>query len=262
MPMPLSDLGFDTAPQPPWPRPAACSLEEGTLRFAWAISKAEGKDGKMTLVSNSAKMPDSRVWQRFIALADRGDEQIRRFAERYGQISNRGPVLLEDTAIWRRYASIGKAIANAGAAVSRGVVGESHDWLTLSDWCFGGEGIAPVPANTDVTDWKVLVAHALHKWVNIPSQCETGVRWCGELLDVCVRPTGLLGLIGCQIANALGQGGRLEKCAGCGVMFNPARRATTGTRRYCVDCREEGVDHKISMRESRARRKARCCPAK
>jgi hypothetical protein len=206
----------------------------------------------VTLSSNPTLRLNSRLWEQFVALADCSDEQIRRFAEEFGPLERPSTAVTEPVSKWRRYAGLGRSIAEAGMAIKCDRIPDRADLCRLGEWCFGDY---QPPASDCIEACKMIVAQALGKWVNLSrQQMETAARWSGNLLDLSPVPSTLLGLIGAQIANVLGDGGRVEKCSNCGDRYNPKRRATRGYRRYCRDCKDAGVDHRDAMRDSRARR--------
>jgi hypothetical protein len=245
--MRLNQIECKEASEPPWPRPASCALKDGVLHFFWG---AVAEDGcPKVLKTRPAEMPDSRIWERFTALDGASDERIRAFAEAYGPLGQGMDSVRETIAEWRRYVRAARAVTAAAASIKLGRPVEQADWQTLSEFCLSG---AAPSSSRSLPEQKAMIARAMEKFISVPGQFRVSIRWAGDYPDVVLVPTGLLGLIFAQISNAISGSARLDRCAGCGRLFVASRRATTGLRRYCPDCRNRKVDVRDAMRDMRA----------
>lgn len=215
-----------------------------------------------------------RPLEEFIGLADAEPESFQRYSEEYGRLMlcqlharphGRWTVtpaagacdagLEEPLDVWRRYARSARAMVSLGADLHRGHLGQVSDWREV----FPGHRRAPWWRRSVDTDRRVLMEVVTTDWL-----AEGGVRpefrWGhGHPLHFRLVASGLFGRLALDLAFSLALSGGLEVCAGCGKPFGRppgGRRAATGRRAWCPECKADGRDRKAAARDARARRGA------
>src|SRR5262249_12579316 len=134
-PIASNEIDYKMADQPPWGQPFECTLEGGEVHAQMAIAK-ELPDGTVRFEVKPLVKPDSRVWARFIRLADASAERIRRFDKQYGSLGSRPDADLDPVETWRSYAKAARAITRTANCIRlRGGPGDPADWVTLSEFC-------------------------------------------------------------------------------------------------------------------------------
>jgi hypothetical protein len=134
-----------------WAVPQSLRLDEGALVWSWAGERRLVRDGRGAL-------------ERFIRLADAGDEQILTYARRWGTLefcrhglpcgflaarwpswhrpacpawtrgSRADGLLWSPLAAWRHYARQAAAILRISRSLAQGSLGRAADWQALQEW--------------------------------------------------------------------------------------------------------------------------------
>jgi hypothetical protein len=182
---------------------------------------------------------------RFARLSTATDEEVRKFAARWGPLRIRLEPS-ESLAEWREYTKLAQSIF-------RQLTDERQveDWKRICEWIAPGAGLAeagPVPHSFEM----VLIAAALNKWF--------GQARGNQILEIVgpryqTRPTSatLFGALACQIAYKLSVADETVLCAGCATPFTPKRTPSRGARQYCPKCRRAKVPQRDAARDYRKR---------
>lgn len=231
--------------------PYSASLSaEGVLEWRWHYTDDRSR-------RSTAMMPrkvDSRLWQKFAALADADDERIRRFAERWGPLryepaSARLPVT-ETIGQWRHFAALARALLRCAAAISHGVRRLNEDWEALIEWT----GFPLTKAPDDISALMTIAA-ALNFWYARSPFNSLVTLEQGTLI---LRPTSgsLLGILAVQLASRItGPDRKGRVCHHCKRFFipKPKNQPRTGARSFCPPCRRAGKPAVYAMRDYRGR---------
>jgi hypothetical protein len=192
--------------------------------------------------------PKSTLCFDFAELADRSDEQIRRFAARWGPLGfeNAGEERLDD---WRYYARIAQAILRFSAQRLTGGTGLQGDWNTLRIFAYRHQiDRTSMPAQIQMA----IVGAAINRWYAAAS----GHRIM-DLVDNQLRvgpgASNLFGILITQIAHAVARCDQTAVCAGCQCAFIPKRPLSRGSRQYCKKCRRSKVPQRDASRDWRRR---------
>jgi hypothetical protein len=191
--------------------------------------------------------PRSDLCVRFSQLAYGSEEQIRRFAERWGPLGFdlRQQEHVED---WRHCAERAAALLRFSAAQATRSSGDKKDWSTICKLI----GVELDRTQLSPIQQKAITAAAVNTWF-------AGMRGHRilEMVDrqLQVRPgaSNLLGVLIAQIAHAIARSDELVVCAGCKKPYRPKRPPSRGFRRYCRACRKKKVPQRDAARDWRRR---------
>jgi hypothetical protein len=263
--------------------PADIYLEEG--RLVWKHCFNELKLWRR--VSLSPKM-----LAEFVQLAEDSDEQILRYAQRYGvmniceqhgtpashnytcfSLPNLGS---EQVEAWRRYARVAKAILNIAARLWEGRLGHMEDWRMIRrrdsggwlgfdkpwwkpDWKRHPEEYwmkNPNEFRQAIADEQTILAQLVNMWLAI-GDVHPIISWIKErpTLTLEGNPRGkMFGALACQLMLAVSRTDGLAICSACGASYIPKRRPRQDQRRYCQDC-GTAVAQRDAAADYRERRK-------
>src|SRR5579862_2233989 len=88
----------------------------GLLSFSWQSPMDRTAKGSFRSTNQLSRKVVGTLWRKFLAISDSSDENIRKFAERWGSLR----VGSEETVMeWRRFAVLGNALVSAATAIRR-----------------------------------------------------------------------------------------------------------------------------------------------
>ncbi len=230
---------------PEFPRPIKARLDrDGYLSWLWYNAELGGRG-----LAPKLRKPRNNLCFEFARLAHGSDEDIRRFAEKWGPLG-KSPREEEHLNEWRHYAALAHALLRFAVEKTEGRVSKEA-WRTIC---------AAIPAgNLDefrltAREQTVIAASALNAWF----AAARGHR----ILDAAdgqfqIRPgaSNLFGVLAAQVAHAMARSDELARCAGCKAAFTPKRPISHGSRQYCSRCRRGKVPQRDASRDWRNRRR-------
>ena len=199
------------------------------------------------------------LWRKFAALSFGSDEDIRKFAERWGPLRG-GPT--ETILEWRRLATFASALVRSSVALANGDLGENGDWGIIGDWLgYDCEPYLRLPdrisdaRSRDLAPFlrRVLIAQALNGWFAESK----GNGLLGLVKDeLVIEPSSntLLGILVLQLAYRITRAQEMVVCFHCKALFSPVRAPAHGTRQFCAKCRRKGKPQMYAARDYRRRR--------
>jgi hypothetical protein len=261
-----------------WRRPSQVWAEAGFLRWKHALG---GRGDQSREVR-----PDTGLLSGFLSLADASDEDIVRYATRWGTLgicehglpaSHPGEMKDlrafgealgvpehptdcepgwrhgwhqemwdEPLSAWRQLASATRCLLRLAAALHQGRIGDEEDWV-----CFTGPGETP-----QSVDWgRLSLGFLASNWLQLGG-VGFAVEWFKGPPVLVAMSGSLFAALALDVASALPGGGGFAFCSSCGTPFTPTRRPVATRRRYCPDCRSRHVPELDAQHDSRARRRA------
>ena len=198
------------------------------------------------------------LWRKFAALSFGSDEDIRKFAERWGPLRG-GPT--ETIAEWRRLATLASALVRSSVALANGDLGENGDWGIIGDWLgYDCEPYLRLPDRISVARHDVallsrrgLIAQALNRWF---AESKGNVLLGLVKDELVIEPSSntLLGILVLQLAYRITRAQEMVVCFHCKALFSPVRAPSHGTRQFCAKCRRKGKSQMYAARDYRRRR--------
>lgn len=183
---------------------------------------------------------------------------------RYGKAARQlFPEYWEPLLAWQNVSRRARAILNIAAHLRLGKHGALADWHvilggneTLESWTTHGQ-FAKWDAD-DERGWGSRIRYErwelsrrLNDWLEI-GDVRPEMVWepaAGPTLRIALR--GLFGAIAMELVKAVARTEALAICSGCGQSFIPKRKPVEGKRRYCEECRIDGVPMRDVMRDRR-----------
>jgi hypothetical protein len=228
----------------PMPLPLKAEVHDGSLTWTW-YDPYESDGRRKAPILRAA--PASLCFD-FARLGQASDEQIRRFADRWGPLHfDSRPE--ESLATWRRYARLAQALLRFTAELSSGGLGDEEDWRVI---CQSTPAKDLERLGLSRGTQIAIVAAAVNTWF-------AQARGHGILAiqdnDLQVRPyaSNLFGVLVTQIAHVIARSDQKAVCAGCRNTFRPTRPIVRGSRQYCDVCRKKGVPQRDASRDWRRR---------
>ena len=110
---------------PLMPQPVEASVRDGFLTWTWYSDEVDG-----SRKSPKLQPAPPRLCLTFARLAQASDEDIRRFAKKWGPL-NRHKRQVESLKTWRRYARLAQALMRFVARLISGGRGDQKDWRLI-----------------------------------------------------------------------------------------------------------------------------------
>ena len=243
--VPKRDRAARLAGTPPLPKPRGAAVNgNGFLTWSW-YPTADSKGPPPPTQQIPAKLCFD-----FARLADGSEEEIRRFAARWGPLGldRGGKEHIDDV---RYYARLAKALLRFAAELLSGGAGAGEDWNTIC------KCVAPGQNLTDRTGFSsrlqmAFIANAVNSW--FAKAHGHGILAIGDT-TLQVRPyaSNLFGILITQIAHVLARSDQLAVCDGCTAAFVRKRAPSKGPRQYCDKCRKAKVPQRDASRDWRRR---------
>ena len=197
------------------------------------------------------------LWRKFAALSFGSDEDIRKFAGRWGPLRG-GPT--ETIAQWRRLATLANALVRSSVALANGDLGENSDWGIIGDWV--GYDCEPY-LRRRISDARSrdpalllrrgLIGQAVNRWF-ADSKGNCLLTLVKEELVFEPSSNTLLGILVLQLAYRITRAQEMVVCFHCKALFSPVRAPSRGTRQFCAKCRRKGKPQMYAARDYRRRR--------
>ena len=236
-----------------------------TLEFRWGDQDVTNLGGKKVFIGQPLRQVPDGLWKQFLRLHDATEEQVRRFALRYGPLTpNLRPGETEEISYWRHFSRLGHAIIRGHQAIAAGQHGEEGDWSVLSEFLnvpfdslIPRERRRQDPLEKAAAVKFTTIPRALNKWFAQAGPCTlVDASPNGYGILIAPRSNTLLGAIVTQIANQVTGPTTVVACSNCGRVYEPSRRPRRGERHYCRECRRNGVPGRDAAREFRRRGEA------
>lgn len=193
--------------------------------------------------------PDG-ILDQFLLLHEAGDDEIRRFAQRWGPLRREEAASLldgtpataielkmlsvicrEPMAAYREYSRAARAVLNVAAQLHAGKVGSSEDVSLIAAFCPIAPGLSPLE---EAARQRLILSAVLGDWMRDTVHPE--LDWGDSSPTIDLRPNGSFGAIVTTLAFAVARTDGLALCASCGQAFVPPRRPAAGRRSYCGEC--------------------------
>jgi len=240
----------------PW---SARLSADGVLSWNWQSPSRLTSRGPSGTTSRQPGKVASLLWRKFAALSFGSDEDIRKFAERWGPLRG-GPT--ETIAEWRRLANLASALVRSSVALANGDLGENGDWGIIGDWLgYDCEPYLHLPdrisdaRSRDLAPFlrRVLIGQALNGWF-AESKGNSLLRLVKDELVIEPSSNTLLGILVLQLAYRITRAQEMVVCFHCKALFSPVRAPSHGTRQFCAKCRRKGKPQMYAARDYRRRR--------
>jgi hypothetical protein len=226
------------------PLPLKAEVHDDSLTWTW-YDPYESDGRRKSPILRAA--PASFCFA-FARLAQASDEQIRRFADRWGPLHfDSRPEESLDT--WRQYARLAQALLRFTAELNSDGPCDEEDWSVICESTPAKKlERAGLSRRLQIT----IVAAAVNTWFD-------QARGHGILTmvdnDLQVRPyaSNLFGILVTQVAHVIARSDQKVVCAGCRNPFPPVRPIMRGSRQYCSVCRKKGVPQRDASRDWRRR---------
>jgi len=249
----------------PWDRAPLVDIEGDRLR--WQYVRLEGDEeiaafGPIRFLSLPVETGvQPRLLIEFVDLADKTDDAIAAFARKWGllhpcahNVPRTHPPLVgefrtgpfcdtvdagavagsEPLAIWRVWASMGRAVVRIASQHRLETNGEQTDWRFLLP---EDQGQTVAEGSLEVA--KARLATVVEVWLRIGAvQPKVDPLRPPHLF---VSGVDLFGAIALQLAMVVTSSRGLSFCSGCGSAYSPTHQPTARRRHYCDDCRDAGV---------------------
>jgi hypothetical protein len=247
---------------------AADLSESGVLSWTWFSPEQETYRGSGRIIRTTAHQPrkvDAALWRRFAALSFRSDEDIRKFAAKWGPLRDKQTETITE---WRRFANLATALIKCSVTLTNDGFGTDDDWRTICAWlgCHA-EPYLGLPSQTPDAEGrkhrefarylrKLLLVQSLNKWF-AESKGNGLLRLVRSQAVIEPFSTTLLGILALQLAYRITRAQEMVVCFHCKTMFSPKRAPSHGTRQFCAKCRETGRPQMYVARDYRRRRNGR-----
>ena len=258
--------------------PETANLERPVSSSSYQIYDSYCVENEILKFSRDAKKsevtPSRGMLESFVKLADATDEEIRRYACKYGvlhlckeHLTPAGhnhqcqPMMMwhidlgvgasevtfkegEPLKIWRKYANYAQGLMNISRELHEGKLGRKKDCLRTQLNYFDDPNYVENYADSNerekaIVKQKQYVDYAVNYWL-----AQAAVRpvffWENERPEITFESNygygKLFGNLAIQLMMAISQTKGLAICSSCGKFYNPQRRPREGKRRYCEDC--------------------------
>ena len=254
-PIELRRRSLGTASHLPVPWSARLSAD-GILSWKWHSPARFTSRGTSRSTARQHRKVDSMLWRKFAALSLGSDQNIFKFAKRWGPLYGKPT---ETIAEWRQLATLAFALVRSSVALAHGDLGENSDWDIICDWLgLNFESLSQTDGIPDALRRKVapllrkaLIAQALNRWFELSKG--NLVAWVKEELVVEPSSDTLLGILVLQLAHRITRAQEIVTCFHCRALFSPVRAPSHGTRQFCVKCRRKGKPQMYAARDYRRR---------
>ena len=231
---------------------------DGVLSWKWQSPAQWTSSGSTRSTARQPRKVDSMLWRKFAALSFGSDEDIRKFAGRWGWLRG-GPT--ETIAEWRRFATLANTLVRSSVALANGDLWENNDWRIIGDWV--GYDYKPHLRRPErISDARSrdpelflrrgLIAQALNRWF-AESKGNYLLTVVKEELVIEPSANTLFGILVLQLAHRITRAQEMVVCFHCKALFSPARAPSHGTRQFCAKCRRKGKPQMYAARDYRRR---------
>jgi hypothetical protein len=227
--------------------------------------------------------PHPEMLDQFLRLSDADDEEILRYARRWGVFNLCPEHLLpashnpdcepflninskwsEPISEWRKISRMMQSIFSIAYKLSNKQVASASDWSVLRDE--GWLGNIELLKDFDKNDKKYQkafkyqrrsIANVINIWITI-SALQPVLRWDDNFSGLSFTGSPKSKLCGALVSQLLLTSGRssLMSCSECRSWYTrTAKLPKRGQANYCSDCRKRGVPERNASREYRARQK-------
>jgi hypothetical protein len=239
------DRAARLAGTPPLPKPCGATVNgNGFLTWSW-YPTADIKGPPPA----TQQVPVKLCFD-FARLADGSEEEIRRFAAKWGPLGldKGGKEHIDDL---RNYARLAKALLRFSAELLSGGAGAGEDWNTICESIAPGQNLAD-RAGLDSRFQMAIIASAVNTW--FAKAHGHGILAIGDAtLQVRPHASNLFGMLITQIAHVIARSDQLAVCDGCTAAFVRDRAPSRGPRQYCGKCRKAKVPQRDASRDWRRR---------
>lgn len=249
----------------PWDRAPRVEVEGDRLRWQYVRLEDDEEIAAFGPIRFSSLPVETGVRPRllieFVDLADKNDDAIAAFARKWGLLHpcahnvprthpplvgefRTGPFCdtvdggavagLEPLAVWRVWASMGRAVVRVASQHRLGSNGDAADWSFLVP---EDQVHTVVGGSLDVA--KARLATVVEIWLRIGA-----VQPKVDLLrppHLFVSGVDLFGAIALQLAMVVTSSTGVSFCSGCGSAYSPTHQPAARRRHYCDGCRDDGV---------------------
>jgi hypothetical protein len=248
--------------------PFAADLSaDGVLSWTWLSPEQETCKGYARHLRSTAQQPrkvDAALWRRFAALSFRSDEDIRKFAEKWGPLGGGQPEKITE---WRRFANLANALIRCSVALTNDELGADDDWRAICAWlgCLAEPYLNLPPQDSAALGRTrreraqfprtLLLVQALNKWF-AESKGNNLLRLVRNQHVIEPFSTTLFGILALQLAYRITRAQEMVVCFHCKTLFSPKRAPSHGTRQFCAKCRRTKKPQLYVARDYRRRRNA------
>ena len=219
--------------------------------------------------------PPSGLLERFMDLADKSDEAIRGFAERFGSLGVYCTGFhFESCDVWRYFATAMLSLLKIAAQEYHRHPGSSADWdaigkvpqsiheLHFSDnrkfsteselgWYIAASGVAHGDHRN-----RLMLVRLVNDLLAL-GKARPWVRWPKDALRprIVFSSPGLLSYLALQLALRVTKMNSFFLCTHCQKEYSPTARAPKkGQRRFCPECRAAGIPKQYAISDYRDRK--------
>jgi hypothetical protein len=232
------------AGRPDFPRPIHALLDsDGYLRWTWYKLETGGRDQPPEF-----QKPRNGLCFEFARLAHASDEDIRRFAEKWGPL---GIELRQEEHVndWRRHAALAQALLSFAADRATGGRGSEEAWGTIRAWSPAGDTSDLRPTLRERT---AIAASAINAWF-VAARGHRIMAVVKGQFQIQPAASNLFGTLAAQVAHAMSRADERVQCSGCKTAFHPKTPISHGSRQYCSRCRRAKVPQRDASRDWRRR---------
>lgn len=281
---------FRGTPAHAWSKPRSVSLRKKSFRNMLEGTLSNGSELEFVMEwappLDRRIRPGKEILEQFLSLAFASDDEIHRFASKYGpllifcqmqEFEDRG-VFIESCEVWRYFAASMRSLLRIASNLRAGREGDPVDWDTI--------GVCPTvvartkPDNYDWLNaspqeheksWKVLASfiyRGQHRdrvmWERLlnlllglgrvrPWIVMEGTRGAANTRMMFTGPN-LLSHLALQLCLMASGAGGFATCSACNKTFIPPKRAPkSGQRTFCPECRDSGEPVALAQRDRQAR---------
>lgn len=220
-------------------------LTEGEEKLAWTLHDPDG-----SWVAGSTDGRD-RLLERFMRLRGAPAAKVAAYASEMGVLTGCSPwhetAGEEPLEWWRTLATEARAVIDVAAVIRGGrrpvstsdwapfvtmSVSAADEWWEFDFLNYGPLQLMEHDAGSGLLDAKQLLAAYVGRWL---SAVRLSVAWSYRReAEFLLKPLGLLGALGVQLAQDLARTDGLATCRGCAQPYAQSH----GLQRYCPECRD------------------------
>lgn len=175
--------------------------------------------------------------------------------------------LWEPLAAWSRVSRRTRALLNIAAKLRSGTRGALEDWHLLlggsemfESWARHARPFATWDRIDDRLYGSRLgyerreLTRIVNDWLEI-ADVRPRLSWTSKGTGLPIEVRGMFGALAMQLVLTIARTSAIAICSGCGRSFLPKRKPVEGRRRYCDECREQGIPVRDAMADRRRREK-------
>ena len=242
-----------------------------TVREYWAPVDVTLKDGRLFWPIGGEKRlirAAHKTFSRFVDLRNASDEDVLRFARRWGVLdlckahhlprvhaySTGGCAPLrkegEPVSEWRNFANVAFALLGISQGLNEGELGKLEFWqLLIADDRLirmtydrlSGEPWKPSRKEFEEAKQqeKSMVSRVVNKWLQL-GDVRPNMAWESVEPTIKLGPGSLFGALAVHLLELSGRY-LIADCTGCRTFYHPTMRPKSGQDRYCQTCRDADV---------------------